>query len=135
MLVQDEFINSENTVKIAKLPVLKTVKIKPRDNLIASVTKEKPLLQRKPSGIRLQAITPKQPASSSPVIQKLKLKKLPVEPQRVIPAKLVSFSPTKPEPKEEVIETCKEESKITSLYGLDVDLLRDLNLTDFVEQH
>ena len=64
------------------------------------------------------------------MLKKLKLKKLPLEPQKVIPAKMVAFSPTK----EEKIESQQEEAKITSLYGLDADLLRDLNLTDLVLQ-
>ena len=72
------------------------------------------------------------------------------KPERVLSAKSISFSPSKPInatplptlPKlgsakyEETIVTGKqpEVEKITSLYGLDVDLLRSLNLGDLVEE-
>jgi dTDP-4-dehydrorhamnose reductase len=51
---------------------------------------------------------------------------------------MVSFSPTKVQT-EEVITTSQQEknsgeTKITSLYGLDVDLLRILNMGDLVEE-
>lgn len=152
LLVQEEYINSDKVVKIAKLPIVK----KPI-KLVGLPTKpiEKLLpLQLKPvaNPLKLKPTTDNPQPVPTAGLQKFKLKKpnatavtsakpdvLTIQPQKISISPIKAVSQNKAH--EELICTEKskqpsrnEEVKITSLYGLDLDLLRSLNMGNLIEE-